>query len=548
MLFHSFAFIFILLPCAVAGCELIRRFPGMRSASGTPAGASLSGGQDRKLTELYLRRFLAAVSAVFALFSGLYSAAVLAANIAVNALFILFLRRCPKKAKALRNAGVILNLGMLAAFKYTGVRFPLAISFYTFQQISLLADLAAGKIRVDRPSDYLLSVLFFPKLIQGPISKYNDIIPEASLDSRPDSRALAAGKRALFLAPLTADRLLSGTALFTFGLAKKTLLADTLGAAADYAYASIPSLTGPDAFLAALTYALQLYFDFSGYCDMGMGAARMLGIEFDGSLINFRSPFKSLTMEELWRHWHASLMRFFRDYVYIPLGGSRRGERRTLLNLVIVFFLSGLWHGNGLNFIVWGLANGAMVLIDRKFLRRISSSASSLPKPLSALVCFLLRVKTFVLFSLVFVFFRAPDLAGALSLFRQMLTGTRGRISAGFAEAFRMKELWYVLKVMPAVNGVPFADTSAGRIFCLAALLIACAALVFLAPSARQAADRMLSPVPEADPAPEGAEHHPARETTGGRIRLFHVVFVSVLFVWALTAVPGVSTFLYANF
>ena len=485
---------------------------------------------------------------MFALFSGLYSAAVLAANIAVNALFILFLRRCPKKAKALRNAGVILNLGMLAAFKYTGVRFPLAISFYTFQQISLLADLAAGKIRVDRPSDYLLSVLFFPKLIQGPISKYQDIIPEASRASGPDIPAPETGKRELFLKPLTADRLLSGLSLFTFGLAKKTLLADTLGAAADYAYASIPSLTGPDAFLAALTYALQLYFDFSGYCDMGMGAARMLGIEFDGSLINFRSPFKSLTMEELWRHWHASLMRFFRDYVYIPLGGSRRGERRTMLNLVIVFFLSGLWHGNGLNFIVWGLANGAMVLIDRKFLRRISSSASSLPKPLSALVCFLLRVKTFVLFSLVFVFFRAPDLAGALSLFRQMLTGTRGRISAGFAEAFRMKELWYVLKVMPAVNGVPFADTSAGRIFCLAALLIACAALVFLAPSARQAADRMLSPVPEADPAPEGAEYHPARETTGGRIRLFHVVFVSVLFVWALTAVPGVSTFLYANF
>jgi D-alanyl-lipoteichoic acid acyltransferase DltB (MBOAT superfamily) len=320
--------------------------------------------------------------------------------------------RGDRRGRGALIAGLAVNLLLLGYYKYTNflvsslglaselpfpefdIILPLAISFFTFTQIGYIVDVWRDPKLDYRFVDYALFVLFFPHLIAGPIVRHWEVIPQfAPRDLRVSATDLAVG-----------------VAFFLMGLYKKLLLADPMARYADAIYGAAAGgavLPWFDAWLGTVAYALQIYFDFSGYSDMAIGLARMFAIKFP---CNFDSPYKALSLSDFWRRWHMSLMRFLRDYVYIPLGGNRCGLARQSANVLFVFFLSGFWHGAGWTFIVWGLIHGAGIVVAlywRKFtewrgwqFRHWSYRGA----------CLLL---TFITVLFAWVFFRAPDLPTA---------------------------------------------------------------------------------------------------------------------------------------
>lgn len=256
--------------------------------------------------------------------------------------------------------GVAFNLGLLGFFKYAGlfasvlglsfggVYLPLGISFFTFQQIMYLADVRAGDIKPAPFLEYACFIGFFPHLIAGPIVRPGHILPQFA-GLRP-----LAGWR---------ERLTWGSEIFLLGLAKKLVLADGLARFADPGFAAAARLEPVsliEAWVALLAYALQIYFDFSGYSDMAIGLARMFGIRFP---INFDSPYKAMSVSDFWRRWNITLSGFLRNYLYIPLGGNRRGEARRIFNLMVTMLLGGLWHGAAWRFLLWGGLHGVYLVI-----------------------------------------------------------------------------------------------------------------------------------------------------------------------------------------
>ena len=276
----------------------------------------------------------------------------------------LLMERCTAHRKLILIVTVVLLVGNLFVFKYLNffsenlsalfgwsalpkLTLPIGISFYTFQILSYVIDLYRGEIRVQRNYFYLLLyVSFFPQLIAGPIVRYKDVASQL-------------GTRRL-----SSEQFSSGVQRFAIGLGKKVLLANNIGALWDI-YAAAPELSFAGAWLGALAFSLQLYFDFSGYSDMAIGLGRMLGFEF---LENFNYPYISKSVTEFWRRWHMSLGTWFRDYLYIPLGGNRRGLPRQILNILIVWALTGLWHGANWTFLLWGLYYAVFLILEKVFL------------------------------------------------------------------------------------------------------------------------------------------------------------------------------------
>lgn len=261
--------------------------------------------------------------------------------------------------------GVVCDLGVLAFYKYAGflirivndlagreiwqepqILLPAGISFFTFQAVSYLADIYRGKTKAQHSLAHTaLYISFFPQLIAGPIVKYTDM--EHQLENRTVS-----GKKTA-----------CGFRRFIYGLAKKVLISDVLGKSADLVFSmNVTSVGSRMAWCASLFYTFQIYYDFSGYSDMAIGLGGMFGFEIPE---NFNDPYLSHSVGEFWRRWHISLGTWFREYVYIPLGGNRKGKGRTYINLMIVFFLTGLWHGVDYTFIVWGFYHGFFVLLER---------------------------------------------------------------------------------------------------------------------------------------------------------------------------------------
>ena len=336
MLFSSYTFLFQFLPAVALAFAAARRH-SPRAGIMVLAGASLF--------------FYGAWRPVYLL--------LLIASVAVN--FSLGLRmEDPLRRRAIGMFGVALNLALLGYFKYTNFLFdsistltgaplpffnivlPLGISFFTFQQIAYLVDVMRGA-RVERDIvSYTLFVSFFPHLIAGPLVHHAEMIPQFKRGRTGRSALLAA----------------RGSAIFAAGLFKKVVIADNLAQFVSPVFAHLDAgggVTAPWAWLATLSYALQIYFDFSGYSDMAVGLALLFGIRLP---VNFRSPYKAASIVEFWRRWHITLSRFLRDYLYIPLGGNRLGEQRRYLNLMVTMLLGGLWHGAGLNFLVWGGLHG----------------------------------------------------------------------------------------------------------------------------------------------------------------------------------------------
>jgi len=311
--------------------------------------------------------------------------------------------------------GIVLNLMLLGYFKYANffvenvnaitslslslpnVVLPLAISFFTFQQIAYLVDSYKGETSEYDLLNYMLFVTFFPQLIAGPIVHHHEMMQQFK-SRRNLSPRLKNISAAVFI--------------FSIGLFKKVVIADTFSIWADAGFSYETALTFYDAWSTSLSYTFQLYFDFSGYCDMAIGAALLFNIRLP---LNFNSPYKSFDIQDFWRRWHITLGRFLRDYIYIPLGGSRRTEFITYSNLFVTFLIGGLWHGASWMFVVWGALHGLALVVHRFW----KSLGGKLPKSIAWLV-------TFLFINVTWVFFRAEKFSDAKNVIYGMLNLNEG--------------------------------------------------------------------------------------------------------------------------
>ena len=441
-----------------------------------------------------------------------------------------------RKRKCILGAGIVLNVAVLCFFKYARllpafqgmeVDAP-GISFFTFTQIAFLVETYRGNIVPMGMREYGLYVSFFPKLMQGPI-----MLPEDFQAQRGDEKATEEHKkrtRAVFKnfalrSTQTKDewweKLLRNVILISLGLFKKVILADTLGQAVATGFENVSALNAIDAWVVMLSYTLQLYFDFSGYCDIAMGVAAFFGYDLP---LNFDSPYKAVNIMEFWKRWHKTLTDFLTKYVYIPLGGNRKGTFRMYVNFLIVFFVSGIWHGAGWQFVVWGMMHGVLYVITRAVSGRgkdnnVRTEADSgrihrMLRGLSHGVCVLL---TFLYVNVAWVFFRASSVKEGVRFLHRLVRGGAGKVSRTIAEAFNLDEFWYVIKVF-------HLDRSSNSYFYVMVLfLIVCLLLIWVTPNAVQIAKKC-------------------------KLNVGMILLAAVLFVWSVISFSGVSTFLYFNF
>jgi alginate O-acetyltransferase complex protein AlgI len=334
----------------------------------------------------------------------------IAFNYAMGTLISRYRERGRRKlCTSLLAVGLAGNLVLLGYFKYTdffianlnalthstvpllGIVLPLGISFFTFTQIAYLVDTKTGRAKEYGAVNYGLFVTFFPHLLAGPIIHHREIMPQFDRlkNKVVDYRNVA-----------------EGLYLFFLGLFKKVVIADTFAIWANYGFDTAGQLTLVQAWAASLCYTLQLYYDFSGYTDIALGSSLMFNVRLP---INFNSPYRSLDIQEFWRRWHITLGRFMRDYIYIPLGGSKLSEVRTLLNVMITFFLVGLWHGAGWTFVFWGLLHGTAMVVHRIW----QKLGLAMPRWLAWFL-------TFNFINMAWVFFRARNFDDALKVLKGM--------------------------------------------------------------------------------------------------------------------------------
>ena len=387
MVFSSTVFLFIFLPVTLAGYYLIRR--ELRNV------------------------FLLVMSLLFYAAGEPWFVYIMMASIAINYALGMGMWAVRERSSWLKRVLLLLalatNLGLLFYYKYYDfvvsnlnsafgmsiplrhIALPIGISFFTFQGMSYVLDVYMGKTEVQKnPLNVALYIALFPQLIAGPIVRYSDVNRE--IEERQE----------------TVEDFASGVKRFTLGLAKKVILSNNFALLADKAFGTAADQLGAGlAWLGALGYALQIYFDFSGYSDMAIGLGRMFGFHF---LENFDHPYIADSVQNFWRRWHISLSTWFRDYVYIPMGGNRRGN--VYVHLLVVFLLTGIWHGASWNFIVWGLWHGAFQLLERVL--RQKNIRIPVPRPIKWLY-------TMLVVLIGWVFFRAANLTAALDYLKCML-------------------------------------------------------------------------------------------------------------------------------
>jgi alginate O-acetyltransferase complex protein AlgI len=333
--------------------------------------------------------------------------------------------------------GIIFNLGLICYFKYANflinnvnyvvgtdfylptIVIPLGISFYTFQQIAYLVDAYKGETKEYNLKQYILFVLFFPQLIAGPIVHHKEVLPQFENSS---------------IYQFNQKTLAIGLTVFVAGLFKKVIFADRIAEYSNLAFTAASQgidLTFSEAWVGSLGYTLQLYFDFSGYSDMAIGAAYMLGVKLP---LNFNSPYKAISIVDFWRRWHITLSHFLRDYLYIPLGGSRKGPLRRYINLLVTMLLGGLWHGAGWTYVFWGGLHGIFLIINHLY-RSLRTSLGHNLKNDGWLLRGLGWLATFIAVVISWVFFRANSFTTATSVLKSMF-GFNGIQLAPFLEPY----------------------------------------------------------------------------------------------------------------
>lgn len=411
----------------------------------------------------------------------------------------------PEKSSksALLTIGILGNLFLLGYFKYSNwlssvfmletsgqVVLPIGISFYTFTQVAYLVDSYKSKVEDYDALRYLLFVSFFPQLIAGPIVHHREMMPQFE-KTTPKL--------------IWSKNMEIGATLFSIGLAKKILIADSLAERVDFGYSNVQQLDVWGAWVTSLAYSMQLYFDFSGYTDMALGLGLIFGIRLPR---NFNSPYKAVSIQDFWRRWHMTLSRFLRDYIYIPLGGNKRGIRVEYFALIATFLLGGLWHGAGFTFIFWGLVHGIALVLERTIGIHTMNGFRRL------------RIAvTFLFVNFAWILFRAPDLSTAWELFsRHFASGNQGanseinRYLAEGISAFPDNPLVELLGEGFAANFFP------------ALLVVVSLVLVFATPNSNELSEKRL--------------------TTIGLISIFTVGLFALFWGWS----SGNEIFLYFNF
>ena len=421
MVFSSMVFLCVFLPAAFCLHLLL---PGMRA-----------------------KNFLLVVaSLVFYAYGEPIYVILLVASSAGNYILARLTGECPKIRKLTMTLAVVINLGLLVIFKYSGFlvetfnsvpgagipvpqfRMPIGISFFTFQALSYVIDVYRGDASVQKNfGKVLLYISFFPQLIAGPIVKYHDV--EAEINNRKQ----------------TPEEIGKGIRRFIAGLSKKVLIANTMGLVADNLFgAAATGITGPGAWLGAVSYMLQIYFDFSGYSDMALGLGMMFGFHFHE---NFDYPYISASIREFWRRWHMSLSGWFKEYLYIPLGGNRRGKFRTVVNKMIVFVCTGIWHGASFNFLFWGIYHGFFLMLE-EYIPFIGKKGGKLKS-------FFQHVYALLVVCVGFVFFRADTMKQGCFWIREMFTDFGWKASAMSLTLQQLTPVYLVTLAAALVAAVP---------------------------------------------------------------------------------------------
>lgn len=496
MLFTSFQFLFIFLPISVGLFFLLAHFRFTKAATVLLITASLAFYSYWDIT--YLPLLLASIA--FNYFVG--------SKIERN------------RSKTLLFFGVAVNLALLGYFKYTGFFFsslnngldlglhvpdiilPLGISFFTFTQTAFLVDAYRGETAKYDILTYSLFVTFFPHLIAGPILYHKDVIPQFF-------------RKRNFI--FSQKNFALGITIFILGLCKKVLIADRISPWVWNIFSNSQQVSLVEAWVGALSYTFQLYFDFSGYSDMAIGLGLMLNIRLP---INFNSPYKATSIADFWRRWHITLSTFLRNYLYIPLGGNRHGEFNRMRNLLLTMLLGGLWHGAGWTFIIWGTLHGIFLVINHTWRK----TGMKLPKPL----CWLMTFNAVVL---AWVFFRADSVKQALNIVGAMF-GLQGIvIPMGFAKYLGfLKSYGVQFGLLPHIKGNV-------EIIALTALIL----IVLFVPNVLQFVGYREKETTKA-PSAEAKSHGPF--TMGRAIALGVVMF----FILKLLLINPPSDFLYFQF
>ncbi len=425
MVFSSFPFLLVFLPIVLLGYYAL---------------SHLKNG-------IYQRLFLIFASLYFYGYQNVKYLALILASIAVNYAVAVIIQKA-KAPKAFLTLGILFNVALIGYYKYydffieninlvAGTDFalkcillPLGISFFTFQQLSFLVSVYKKEEKVEKLRDYALFVLFFPQLVAGPIVLYSEMIPQFKDD-----------KRRYF----NSENFAGGIYIFAMGLFKKAVIADTLSVFVSNGF-GISNLGMAAAWGTALSYTLQIYFDFSGYSDMAVGLGKMFNIDIP---FNFLSPYKSESISEFWRKWHITLGRALSTYIYKPLGGNRKGLVRTCINLLVTFLVSGFWHGASWTFIIWGGLHGVFSVIERL----MGKARERIPKWIRIFA-------TFLVVNGLWVLFRAESIKQTLSVYKGML-------SVG---NFNLYQLCEVVGHPAGINFPPIMDIA--YILCLIVALL----------------------------------------------------------------------------
>lgn len=518
MLFNSYIFIFIFLPVVLVGWY------------------GLNHHRKYSLANI----FLAGMSLWFYAYFNVYYLAVILSSIGLNYVLSFLLTRVPVNCRPIAGSasdnepptkqspgiwnrialiiGILLNLGILFYFKYYDffieninyafhtdftlkhVLLPLGISFFTFQQLSFIIDRCLGKTEHYSFINYVTFVTFFPQLIAGPIVLYKEMIPQFEDFSK---------RR------FTASSFSRGIYLFVLGLAKKVLLADTFALMANYGFAQTFSLDSISTIVVILSYTFELYFDFSGYSDMAIGLGKMFNVDLP---VNFHAPYRSCSIKEFWQRWHITLSRFFITYVYIPLGGSKKGRARMLVNTFIIFLLSGLWHGAAWTYVAWGVMHGLLVVWDNLGIIGVQGRDGKRPARFH-IPAWLGWIFTFTLFNLSLFFFRSESMLGAIQLFKNLFAGNfTGKIYEVAAQ-LDISEIYVIKQALEIA--APGLTKYVYLIFMI--LLFALAFYLIFKPNAYERAMR-------------------------GELTSRRCWIICILLLWCIVSLSQVSTFLYFNF
>lgn len=481
MLFNSYIFIFLFLPLCLAGYFLCNR---------------------RELYRIGLL-FLAGMSLAFYAYNHVQYVFILVGSILGNWLLSqLILGKRDKNGKLLLGIGVGLNVLVLFFFKYLNFTFfnlnrwmgtsfvieeiilPLGISFYTFQQISYLVDTYRGETKDYTFLEYTTFVSFFPQLVAGPIVLHQEIIPQFR----------EKGKKSFNF-----DNFAAGLYIFATGLFKKVILADTFGTAVAWGFERPDELSALEIMIVMLSYTFQIYFDFSGYSDMAIGIAKMFNIEIPH---NFNSPYKANSIIGFWDRWHMTLTRFLRQYIYFPLGGSRKGKIRTYVNVMIVFLVSGIWHGASWTFILWGMFHGIANVLNRIF-----------KKSWERLHIAFQWLCTFIFINITWLLFRAESVSQAFDLLKRLIRLDKFDISRELMWCFDLQEFNYI----KGIGVITYNVSGFWMWFFMAIGLFACMNMTDVAEK----------------------EFKPTWKKVFGTV---------VMLVWSIVSLSGISTFLYFNF